>query len=380
MAKPYNPSKLIKGMSKGIKELNSGFNDPTDWISTGNYTLNYLLSADFDKGVPMGKVTCFAGASGSGKSYICSGNLVKAAQDKGYFVILVDSENALDEKWLQDVGVDTDPSRLVKFSDDEINKVTKLLANFFNEYKDTPEADRPKILFVIDSLGNLQSQAQIDQFAKGELKGDFGHKAKALKSMVIGSVNKIGNLNVGLVVTNHSYESQNMFDPDDKISGGQGFIYASSMVVAMGKNKLKEDEEGEKTKTVQGIKAVCKIMKTRYSKPFEEVKISIPYGTGMDPYSGLFEMLEDRDLAPRTGNSYIYTLLDGTELKYTKKKYKANADGVLDLVMKDIMARDSIIPASATTGERDEHVELSDDELRELEGEIAEFNEEGNNE
>ena len=28
-----------------------------------------------------------------------------------------------------------------------------------------------------------------------------------------------------------------MFDPDDKISGGQGFVYASSVVVAMKKLK-----------------------------------------------------------------------------------------------------------------------------------------------
>ena len=80
--------------------MSHGFHDPTDWISTGNFALNYLISGDFHKGVPLGKVTVLAGESGSGKSFIAAGNLVRAAQEQGIYVILIDSENALDETWL----------------------------------------------------------------------------------------------------------------------------------------------------------------------------------------------------------------------------------------------------------------------------------------
>ena len=51
-----------------------------------------------------------------------------------------------------------------------------------------------------------------------------------------------------------------MFDPDDKISGGQGFIYASSIVVAMKKLKLKEDADGNKTHSTRYL-FPCKVMK-----------------------------------------------------------------------------------------------------------------------
>jgi hypothetical protein len=64
MTKPFDISKFRKSISKSIEGLGVGFNDPTDWISTGNYALNYLISSDFNKGVPLGKVTCFAGESG----------------------------------------------------------------------------------------------------------------------------------------------------------------------------------------------------------------------------------------------------------------------------------------------------------------------------
>ena len=97
MAKAFDISKFRKTITKSIDGLGIGFNDPTDWVSTGNFALNYLVSGDFNKGVPLGKVTVFAGESGSGKSYFCSANIVKAAQEQGIFVVLIDSENALDE-------------------------------------------------------------------------------------------------------------------------------------------------------------------------------------------------------------------------------------------------------------------------------------------
>ena len=116
MAKPFDVSKFRKDITKSIDGLSIGFNDPTDWISTGNYALNYLISGDFNKGVPLGKVTVFAGESGAGKSYFASGNIVKSAQAQGIFVVLIDTENALDEAWLKALGVDTSESKLLKLS------------------------------------------------------------------------------------------------------------------------------------------------------------------------------------------------------------------------------------------------------------------------
>jgi len=160
---------------------------------------------------------------------------------------------------------------------------------------------------VVDSLGMLMSPTEVNQFEAGDMKGDMGRKAKALKALVTNCVNMFGSYNVGMCVTNHTYASQDMFDPDDKISGGQGFIYASSIVVAMKKLKLKEDEDGNKVSDVRGIRAACKVMKSRYSKPFEGVQIKIPYETGMDPYSGLLEMFEKKEIVIKTGNKLEYT-------------------------------------------------------------------------
>ena len=333
MTKVFDATKFRKSITKSIQGLGIGFNDPTDWISTGNYALNYLISGDFNKGIPLGKVSVLAGESGAGKSYIASGNIIKNAQDQGIFVILVDSENALDEAWLKALGVDTDEKKLLKLSLSMVDDVAKTVSEFMKEYKAEHAENRegaPKVLFVIDSLGMLLTPTDVDQFQKGEMKGDLGRKPKALTALVRNCVNMFGSWNVGLIATNHTYASQDMFDPDDKISGGQGFIYASSIVVAMKKLKLKEDEAGNKVTDVRGIRAACKVMKTRYAKPFEGVQVKIPYETGMNPYSGLVDLFEKKGLLVQQGNRLKY--IDKTGKEHIEFR-KAWVGDKLDMIM-----------------------------------------------
>ncbi len=336
MARAFDASKFRKSITKSVPGMSVGFRDPDTWISTGNYTLNKLISGDFHKGVPLGKVTVFAGESGAGKSFVAAGNIVKAAQDQDIFVVLIDSENALDEAWLHALDVDTSPEKLIKLSVSMIDDVAKIIADFMKGYRDdhgdTPDADRPKVLFVIDSLGMMMTPTDVDQFNRGDMKGDMGRKPKALAALVRNSVNMFGQYNIGMVATNHTYASQDMFDPDDKISGGQGFIYASSIVVAMKKLKLKVDADGNKTSQVHGIRAACKVMKTRYSKPFEGVQVEIPYETGMNPYSGLVEFFEAKGLLVKQGNRLKYNTKSGEEMIEFRKNWTPEK---LDIIMND---------------------------------------------
>jgi recombination protein RecA len=351
MKKPFDLSKFRKDITKSIEGMSIGFHDPTDWISTGNYALNYLISGDFNRGIPLGKVTVFAGESGAGKSYICSGNVIKNAQAQGIFVVLIDSENALDEAWLHALGVDTSEDKLLKLNMAMINDVGKTISTFMKDYKAMAAEDRPKVLFVIDSLGMLMTDIQVDQFDAGNMKGDMGHKPRQLKSLVTNCVNMIGSCNVGIIATNHSYESQDPYSPDPKISGGSGFVYASSIVVAMKKLKLKMDEDGNKVTDVLGIRAGCKIMKTRYAKPFEDIELQIPYETGMNPYSGFFDLLEKRGMVKKEGNRYTYTDLNGEVHKYFRKEWSKNENGIMDLVMAEFGKKDQQLNTEAQTSE-----------------------------
>ncbi len=336
MAKAFDVSKFRKNITKSVPGMSVGFRDPDTWISTGNYCLNKLISGDFKKGIPLGKVTVLAGESGAGKSYIASGNIVKNAQDQGIFVVLIDSENALDESWLHALNVSTADDKLLKLNVAMIDDVAKIISDFMTDYRkeytDVADEERPKVLFVLDSLGMMLTPTDVNQFEKGDMKGDMGRKPKALSSLVRNCVNMFGDFNVGMIATNHTYASQDMFDPDDKISGGQGFIYASSIVIAMRKLKLKTDADGVKTSQVHGIRAACKVVKTRYAKPFETVQVEIPYETGMSPYSGLIEFFEAKGLFVKQGNRLKYVTKSGEEIIEFRKNW---SDEKLDIVIAD---------------------------------------------
>jgi RecA/RadA recombinase len=355
MAKAFDVSKFRKDITKSIEGLSVGFNDPQTWISTSSYALNYLLTGDFNKGIPLGKVTVFAGESGSGKSFVCSGNIVRNAQEQGIYVILIDSENALDETWLQALNVDTDESKLLKLNMSMIDDVAKTISTFVADYKKLDTADRPKVLIVIDSLGMLLTPTDVSQFEAGDLKGDMGRKPKALTALVRNCVNMFGSLEIGMLCTNHTYASQDPYSPDPNISGGAGFVYASSIVVAMKKLKLKEDEDGNKTTTVNGIRAGCKVMKTRYSKPFEDIELRIPYDTGMSPYTGLFDLFEKKQFITKEGNRYCYVDLAGEVHKYFRKEWNRNENGIFDLVMKEFPKKNVQITLAS-----DANIQLTD--------------------
>jgi hypothetical protein len=236
---------------------------------------------------------------------------------------------------------------------DEVGKViSDFVAQYRADYGSTDPDERPEVLFVIDSLGMLMSPTEINQFEAGDMKGDFGRKAKQLKALVTNCVNMFGDLNIGLVATNHTYASQDMFDPDDKISGGAGMIFASSIVVAIKKMKLKIDADGNKTSQVHGIRAGCKVVKSRYAKPFESVQIKIPYETGMDPRSGLVEYFEAKDVLTKSGNSLEYIDKETGEVyKMFRKAWEKNKNEYLDVIMAQF---DMVDPNAVVVVEEDD--------------------------
>lgn len=119
------------------------------------------------------------------------------------------------------------------------------------------------------------------------------------------------------------------------VSHNSGFIFASSMVIAIKKLKLKEDEDGNKVTNVTGIRAACKVVKTRYNKPFESVQIKIPYNSGMDPYSGLIDFFESQGVLQKTGNRLLYIDNEGTEHKHFRKNFP---DDLLDTIMMEYVS------------------------------------------
>ena len=337
MAGTFDPTKLIKGITEKLN-IPTGFSDPKIWIDTGNFALNRLISGDYFKGVPLSKVTMFAGEQSSGKSLLAASVMKTAQQRHDAFVMLLDSEGAGDEQWLKNAGVDTSPEKFIRIPVFTVTTCTEVVSmtvkNLLEVYPDKA------VLIVLDSIGMLETETGQEKFLQGKTPGDQGQLAKQLKKFIKGCLFISEQKNIGLLCTNHTYDSMDMFNPDQKITGGAGVVYASSIVIAMQKTKLRDttkekvSEEHKTTTTtgVHGIRATAMVYKSRFSKPFEKTVLEIPWTKGIDPYSGLIQLFEQDGLLVQVGNKLLYTDNSGVEHKYYRKDIP---NSLLDLIMKE---------------------------------------------
>ena len=282
---------FLKQFKKDMAKLESvgvGLKTITHWLSTGNYALNRALSGDYLKGVPLGRITLFAGPSGGGKSFIVS-NIALQAQRQGYHVVFFDSEHAIDVDYLRKIGVDVSEDKLTYFSIGTIEDVNSAFSDFFKAYtkeygKDNDSAQ--KTLIILDSLAMLSSETEMENYEKsGIIKGDQGQLAKRRKAMLRLAVGKLGRLPIQLLVTDHVYP-QDVMVGDGAWAITNSTKFSSSIIGIITKLKLKE--EG----IVTGVRMRFETYKSRFAKLGTKVELDVPYSRGMASTSGLLELLE----------------------------------------------------------------------------------------
>jgi recombination protein RecA len=271
-----------------LDTVSVGLPETSHWLSTGNYALNRALSGDFKKGVPLAKITLFAGPSGSGKSFI-AGNITKQAQLQGYHVVYLDSEHAIDVDYLSKIGCNIGEEHLTYISVATIEDVNSTLSEFFANYKkafgkDNLEAQ--KTLIVLDSLAMLSSSTEMDNYDKGVIKGDQGQLAKRRKAMLRLALGQLGRLPISLLVTDHVYP-QDIMMGDGAWAITNSTKFSCSIIGIVTKLKLKD--EGE----VVGVRMRFETYKSRFAKLGTKVELEVPYNSGMSPFTGLLEMLQE---------------------------------------------------------------------------------------
>lgn len=369
--KAFDLGKFGKALQKANSNIQIGFTDPKIWISTGNYCLNYAVSGDFHKGFPLeGKMTLLAGESGSSKSYIACGSCIKWCQQNGVQVIVLDTEHALDSNWIRKVGVDPTADNILRVGvgliDDMTAVIMGFLAQYKADYKDTPFEEKPPILFIIDSFGMSTTAVEMKHSEEGNNKGDMGLKQKQLYSLCRTFMASIGDNPIGMLCTQHTYDAQDLYATEKQIvAGGKGIIYTPSVIAVMKVKKLKDGDSETSSgvkgreKEITGVRVEAMLRKTRYNKPYQQISFEIPYDTGMNPYSGLFDMFTE---SLRYKNSPIlvkngawvvyYDLKTGEEVFKKYRKDITHED--YDRIMADYMAvKDTYIPPK----EDDEEIE-----------------------
>lgn len=311
-----------KDLSKIDVTVGSG-EPPRYWYSAGNNALNRIISGSFFKGIPQGRVTGLAGPSGSGKSFLAC-NLMRAAQERGAHILVIDSENALDEDFVRAIGVN--PAEGYTYvSADTIPQVTTVVSTFLKgyiaEYGDAEDA--PEVLIIVDSLDMLLTETEEEHFKKGVTKGDQGQRNKQLKAMLRTFVQSIKRLNVSMVVTSQVYKNQDVRNGEGLWIVSDAVKYSLSQIVLLTKLKLKDTGSTD----VRGIRMKCEGYKTRFTQPFQKVVIEVPYDEGMDPLSGLIEVAVELGIVQKKGSRYA---LAGETNTWFAKDIEQYSDQILE--------------------------------------------------
>ena len=256
------------------------------FISTGVYLVDAAMSGRLlNGGVATNRISVFAGESGAGKSFLAY-SCAKNAQKAGYSVIYIDTEQAVDLEDLPKFGVSNDLEKFRLVRSNKVEDINITLTQLIDELKEQKLAgfELPKLMIVLDSLGQMASNKEKADLLKGDIKQDMT-KAKAIGSMFRSINNDLGYLDIPMVVCNHTYLTMDLF-PQAVMKGGLALLYSASVIGFMTKSKLKSGEEDDMDLGGSGITVLFKTQKNRLAKP-KKIRFDISFANGMNPFTGL---------------------------------------------------------------------------------------------
>ena len=196
---------LIKSVDNTAEIIaESTYSNINEWIPSGNFILNACMSGDLFSAIPAGRIVTFAGPSGCGKSFLAT-NCCREAQNMGYIPIVLDSEGAYNADFVSRLGVD--PQKMIIKQVSTILEASQFIANVLAKLQEQEDKTgrHDKIIFVLDSLGNLTTEKERDDTLKGDNKVDF-NKAKDTKAMFRVNATPLAKLHVPMIVCNHTYQ------------------------------------------------------------------------------------------------------------------------------------------------------------------------------
>lgn len=289
-----DPMKMMQKIDKDVEVIeDSAYSNIEDWISSGNYILDACVSGSCFKGIaPAGRVTTLTGDPGTGKSYLaCS--FAREAQKKNYTVLYLDSEGAIDKAFVSRLGVDT--SKLLIRQVSTVLEVSQIILNLCQglEAQEEEYGEHNKFAIVLDSLGNLSTQSEVENTAAGENKRDL-KRAQDVKQLFRTCTTPIARMKIPFVVITHQYASIGSYVPTNIASGGSGLGYNSSVTLELSVSKLADkanDAAAAKAANAEdvvktGVTVTAKPKKSRFTIP-RKVRFQIPYYKKPNPYVGL---------------------------------------------------------------------------------------------
>jgi RecA/RadA recombinase len=298
--------------------------DITEYIDSGSYALNALISGDIYKGYPVGKVTALAGEEASGKSFaVLTGtkNFLEAHPDSACFYF--ESEGAITKEDIESRGIDSKRIFIIPVA--TVEDFRTQAVRILDKYIEAKKESRPRMLFVLDSLGMLSTNKEVKDTTEGKDVKDMT-RTQLIKGAFRILTLKLAQAKVPMILTNHVYAVFDMYSPSE-IGGGSGVKYAASTIVIL--NKRKEKEDGQ----LVGLNIRANLYKSRLTKTGAEVSVLIRHDTGLQRYYGLVDIAEKCGVFKKDSTRLVLPdgrKVFGTQINRDPEKYFTKE--ILDLI------------------------------------------------
>ena len=270
--------------------------DVDNYVDTGSYIFNALVSGSLYGGIPSNKVTALAGESSTGKTFFALSvvrNFLEANPTGG--VIYFETESAISKEMIESRGIDS--QRMVLFPVSTIEEFRTQACRIVDKYMKEPK--REPMMFVLDSLGMLSTTKEMDDISNDKQVRDMT-KSQLIKGAFRVLTLKLGQAKIPMIVTNHTYDVIGSYIPTKEMGGGTGLKYAASTIIYLGKKKEKDGT------TLVGNIIKCEAKKSRLTKEGSKIETRLYFDErGLDKYYGLLELGEEHGIFERKGNRVI---------------------------------------------------------------------------
>ena len=282
------------------------------FVPTGSYALNKIISGHYDKGIPIGMITQFHGEASTAKTVFAT-HILKEAQARGYYTMLVDSENAYNPEFATHLGID--PKKLIYAAPETLEDCFQVIEDAVLAIRET-DKDTP-IVVAYDSIAVSPSKVEYEaeNYEGNNMQG-------AIRAKSTGAcLRKINPLmrkhKVALVIINQIRNKVGVMygSPDTMAAGGKSLEYYLGVNLKCISNKT-SDLIKDDNKKVIGIQGKVRNTKNKCSVPFRECEFELGWDEGLNPYAGILPQLLIDGVLTQSGS--WYTLGD---TKFQKKQF-----------------------------------------------------------
>ena len=285
-------------------------------VPTGSYALNKIISGDYHKGIPIGMITQIHGEASTAKTVFAT-HILKEAQQKGYYTLLVDSENAYSTEFASALGID--PKKLIYAAPETLEDCFETIESTIKSIREVDQ-DTP-IVIAYDSIAVSPSKAEYEaeSYEGNNMQGAVRAKATGACLRKINPLMR--KYKVALVVINQIRNKVGVMFGDNSTPAAGGKSLEYYLGVNLKSLSAKSERILNDRKQIIGIRGRCKNTKNKVSVPFRECEFELMYDKGLNPYYGLLNQLVSDGTVEQSGAWFSY--------KDTKFQNKTFNDGLL---------------------------------------------------